>query len=70
MGMRKLEVDISATLHDRLYRVATDPAILWRNRGETAYRAVERAVEAALERFLDDLENKAKVRKSKTFNNT
>ena len=69
MGMKKLEVDISTTLHDRLYRVATDPAILWRNRGETAYRAVERAVEAALKRFLDDLENKSKGRKSETSNN-
>ncbi len=69
MGMKKLEVEISDTLHERLYRVAADPAILWRNRGETAYRAVDRAVEAALKRFLDDLENKAKVRKNKTSNN-
>lgn len=69
MGMKKLEVEISDTLHDRLYRIVTDPAILWRNRGETAYRAIERAVEAALKRFLDDIENKAKVRKSKTSNN-
>ena len=64
MGMKKLEVEISDTLHDRLYRVVPDPALLWRNRGETAYRAVERAVETALKRFLDELENKAKVRKS------
>lgn len=64
MAMKKLEVEISNTLHDRLYRVVTDPAILWRNREETAYRAVERAVETALKRFLDELENKAKVRKS------
>ena len=64
MGMKKLEVEISDTLHDRLYRVVPNPALLWRNRGETAYRAVERAVETALKRFLDELENKAKVRKS------
>jgi hypothetical protein len=55
--MKKLEVDISDNLHDRLYRVVPDPAFLWRNRGETAYRAVERAVEAALKRFLDRLES-------------
>lgn len=64
MGMKKLEVEISDTPHDRLYRVVPDPTLLWRNRGETAYRAVERAVETALKRFLDELENKAKVRKS------
>jgi len=69
MGMKKLEVEISDTLHDRLYRVVPDPALLWRNSGETAYKAVERAVEAALKNFLDDRENKAKVRKSKTSNN-
>jgi len=69
MGMKKLEVEISDTLHDRLYRVVPDPALLWRNSGETAYKAVERAVEAALKNFLDDLENKAKVRKGKTSNN-
>jgi len=69
MGMKKLEVEISDTLHDRLYRVVPDPALLWRNSGETAYKAVERAVEAALKNFLGDLENKAKVRKSKTSNN-
>ena len=56
--MKKLEVEISDTLHDRLYRVVPDPAFLWRNRGETAYRAVERAVETALKQFLDDLENR------------
>jgi len=66
MGMKKLEVEISDTLHDRLYRVVPDPALLWRNSGETAYRAVERAVEAALKRFLDDLEDKARVRRNKT----
>ena len=68
MGMKKLEVEISDTLHDRLYRVVPDPALLWRNSEETAYRAVERAVQDALKNFLDDLENKAKVRKSKTSN--
>lgn len=69
MRMKKLEVEISDTLYDRLYRVVPNPALLWRNSGETAYRAIERAVEAALKNFLDDFENKAKVRKSKTSNN-
>ena len=60
--MKKLEVEISDTLHDKLYSVVPDPAMLWRNRGETAYRSVERAVETALKRFLDDLENRARTR--------
>ena len=68
MGMKKLEVDISDVIHDRLYRVVPNPTYLWRNSEETAYRAVERAVESALKRFLDDLENKTKQRKSKTSN--
>ena len=67
--MKKLEVEISDTLHDRLYRVAPDPSVLWRNRGETAYKAVERAVEVALKRFLDQLEDKARERRSKTSDN-
>ena len=62
--MKKLEVEISDTLYDRLYRVVPTPAFLWRNRRETAYRAIERAVETALKRFLDELENKAQLRKS------
>ena len=69
MIMKKLEVEISDTLHDRLYKVVPDPAMLRRNRRETAYRAIERAVEAALKHFLDDLENNAKVRKIKPSNN-
>jgi hypothetical protein len=63
MGMKKLEVEISDTLHDRLYRLVPDPALLWRNRVETAYRAVEKAVETALKQFLDELENKVKESK-------
>jgi len=69
MGIKKLEVEISDTLHDRLYKVVTDPAFSWRNSGETAYRAVERAVETALKRFIDDLEKKVSDPKSETSNN-
>ena len=65
MGMKKLEVEISDILYDRLYKFVPDPAFLWRNSGETAYRAVERAVEAALKRFIDDLEKKVREPKSK-----
>lgn len=62
MGKKKLDVEISDALHERLYRVVPDSAFLFRNRGETAYRAVERGVEAALVQFLDNLENRAKAR--------
>lgn len=65
MGTKVLNVEISDTLHDRLYKVAPDPVMNWRNTRETAYRAVERAVEAALAQFLDNLENRAKARVSK-----
>lgn len=66
MGTKTLQVDISDALHDRLHRVGGDPAMLWRNRREPAYRAIERAVDAALKRFLDDLESRAKARASET----
>lgn len=66
MGTKTLQVDISDTLHDRLYRIVPDPDMRWRNSGETAYRAVERAVEAALKRFLDALENRARAHGGKT----
>ena len=65
MGTKLLNVEISDTIHDRLYKIAPDPETNWRNTGETAYRAVERVVEAALTKFLDDLESKAKARVSK-----
>ena len=64
MGTKTLQVEISDILHDRLYRIAPD--MLFRNRGETSYRAVERAVDLALTQFLDNLENRAKARVSKT----
>ena len=66
MGKKTLEVEITDTLHDRLLRIVPDPIYLWRNRKEQAYRAVERAVESALTQFLDNLENRAKARVSKT----
>jgi hypothetical protein len=66
MGKRMSEVEISDALHDRLYKIVPDPTFLWRNRRETAYRAVDRAVELALKQFLDDLERRARARVSKT----
>jgi hypothetical protein len=65
MGIKLLNVEISDTIHYRLYKIAPDPDINWRNTGEPAYRAVERVVEAALTKFLDDLETRAKARVSK-----
>jgi hypothetical protein len=68
MGTKMLQVEISDTLYDRLHRVAPDPSMLWRNRHEPAYRAIERAVEVALKRFLDDLESRARARATKDSN--
>ena len=65
MGKKMLKVEISDTLHDRLYKIVPDPTFLWRNKGETAYRAVDRAVELALTQFLDNLESRAKARGAK-----
>ena len=61
MGKKMSEVEISDALHDRLYKIVPDPTFLWRNKGETAYRAVDRAVELALAQFLDNLESRAKA---------
>lgn len=60
MGTKVLNVEISGTIHDRLYKIAPDPVIKQRNAGETACRSVERAVEVTLTKFLDDLENRVK----------
>ena len=65
MGTKMLQVEISDTLYDRLHTIVPDSAMLWRNRGEPAYRAVERAVEFALNQFLDNLESRARARVSK-----
>ncbi|MDP2919447.1 MAG: hypothetical protein Q8O43_04420 [Dehalococcoidia bacterium] len=61
MGKKTLEVEISDNLHERLYRIVPDPAFLFRNTKETAYRAIERAVELAVTQFLDNLEKRAKA---------
>lgn len=63
MGTKVLEVEISNALHSRLYKIVPDPAYLWKNRKEPDYKAIERAVEVALTRFLDDLENRARARR-------
>ncbi len=65
MGKIILQVEISDTLNDRLYRIVPDPVFLFRNKDEPGHRAVERAVEFALTQFLDNLENRAKARASK-----
>jgi hypothetical protein len=62
MEKKILEVEISVILHNRLYKIVPDPAYLWRNKNEPAYRAVERAVESALTQLLDELESRANAR--------
>ena len=65
MGKKMLQLEISETLNDRLYRIVPDPVYLWRNRKEPAHKAVERAVEFALTQFLNNLESRARARASK-----
>lgn len=62
MPKKVLEVEISSTLHDKLYKIVPDPNYLFRNQEESAYKAIERAVEVALTRFLENLENRARAR--------
>lgn len=58
MGTKKLQIEISDTLYDRLYRVVTDKKGRWRGSKQPAYKAIQTAVEAALQEFLNSLESK------------
>jgi len=61
MGMTKLQVEISDTLYQRFYEMVTKKGGKWRsnNKKETAQKAVQSAVEVALEKFLDSLDNQS-----------
>jgi len=61
MGMTKLQVEISDTLYQRFYEMVTEKGGKWRsnNKKETAQKAVQSAVEVALEKFLDSLDNQS-----------
>lgn len=58
--MKKLDVEISNTLHDKFYRDVTEAGGIWRSKDkkETAYGAFQSAVEVALQEFLDSREKK------------
>jgi len=58
MGTKKLQVEISETLYDRFYRVVTDKRGGWRGSKQPAYKAIQTAIEAALQEFLTSLESK------------
>ena len=53
--MKKLDVEISDTLHDKFYREVTKPGGIFRSKdkNETAGGAFQSAVEVALQEFLD-----------------
>ena len=55
MGTKMLHVEVSDTLYDRFYRAATDKKGKWRGSEQSAGRAFQTAVEAALQCFLDSL---------------
>lgn len=58
--MKKLNVEISDTLHDKFYREVTEPGGIFRSKdkNETAGGAFQSAVEVALQEFLDSREKK------------
>jgi len=56
MGKKLLTVEISEELYNRFYSVVQPKGGPWRSRREAAYKAIESAVEIALTRFLDSLE--------------
>ena len=62
MGTKMLQVEISETLHKRFYEVVTKKGGKWRSndKKETAHKALQSAVEVALERFLSSLDDQRK----------
>ena len=58
--MKKLDIEISDTLHDKFYRKVTEPGGIWRSKDEkeTAGGSFQSAVEVALQEFLDSREKK------------
>lgn len=58
--MKKIDIEISDTLHDKFYREVTKPGGIFRSKDkkETAGGAFQSAVEVALQEFLDSREKK------------
>jgi hypothetical protein len=58
--MKKLNVEISNTLHDKFYREVTEVGGIWRSKDqkETAGGAFQSAIEVAMQEFLDAREKK------------
>ena len=56
MGTKMLHVEVSDTLYDRFYQAATDKKGKWRGSKQSAGKALQTVVEAALLQFLDSLE--------------
>ena len=64
MGIKKLDIEINDSLNDRFQREVTEPGGLWRskNKKETAYGALQSALEVALTEFLDSRKGKGTTR--------
>ena len=56
MATVTLKAEITEDLYDRFHRAATDKKGKWRGSKQSAEKALQTAVEAALECFLDSLE--------------
>jgi len=61
MGTIMLKIEISDALYKRFYEVVTKKSGKWRSndKKETAQKALQSAVEAALDKFLDSLDKQS-----------
>ncbi len=56
MAFVTLKADISEELYSKFYRSVTDKKGKWRGSKQSAEKALQTAIEAALQYFLDSLE--------------
>ena len=60
-----LQVEISDTLYNRFYKAATNKKGKWRGSEQSAGKAFQTAIEAALQEFINSLENRGNGSSSK-----
>ena len=63
-----LQVEISDTLYSRFYKAVTNKKGKWRGSEQSAGKAFQTAIEAALQEFLNSLENRGNGSSSKNSN--
>lgn len=63
-----LQVEISDTLYNRFYKAVTNKKGKWRGSEQPAGKAFQTAIEAALQEFLNSLENRGNGNISRNSN--